>query len=205
MTTLQILGWLGSVTFAASAALRAGRKQFDLFGTSVIALATALGGGTIRDVLLGQTPVSWIRNPQALVLVLCASTVTFVLMRYVVFPRRTLIILDALGLGVFAVLGCDTALQMEVSPVIAILMGIITGSAGGVIRDILCAEIPTILHQEFYATAALAGALVFWLALRCGLPNEGAMYIGIFATVCLRLSAVRWKIHLPKARMHGDT
>lgn len=205
MFSLQLLDWLGSATFAASGALVAGRKKFDFFGTLAVAFVTALGGGTLRDLLLGLTPVFWIQDPLPVVLVLVTAAITFVLMRYVTFPRRTLLVLDALGLGFFAVMGAERALGAGAPALIAVMMGMVSGTAGGVIRDVLCGEVPTIFWAEMYATAAIFGATVYILLPPMGCPKHIALFVGVAATFLLRLAALRWKMRLPEAKVHGGS
>lgn len=199
MTTLQILDLLGVATFAASGALVAGRKKLDVFGALVVAFVSALGGGTIRDVLLGLTPVFWVKDTLPVVVVLIAAASTLVLMRVFTFSTRIFSILDALGLGVFAVLGAERALAAGASPSIATLMGMISGAAGGAMRDVLCAEIPAILRAEVYATAALIGAAAFCLLGTLGFPRDTAFFGGAALTFATRIVALKWKIALPKA------
>lgn len=201
MTLLQFLDLLGVATFAASGALVAGHKKLDLFGTLVVAFVSALGGGTIRDVLLGLTPVFWVKNTLPIVVVFAAALSTFVAMRFIVFPARVLAILDALGLGVFAVLGAGRALSAGASPLIASLMGMLSGAAGGAMRDVLCGEVPTVLRAEVYATAALCGAAAFCVLESVGLERDLASLGGAALTFALRVAALKWKLALPQANL----
>lgn len=187
--------------FAVSGALVAGRKRLDLFGTLAIAFVTALGGGTLRDVLLGATPVFWIREPASVLLAIASGGATFWLMRVVTFPRRVLLILDAMGLGLFSVLGCEKALAMGVTPLCAVLMGMLSGAAGGAIRDVLTAEVPTVLRAEIYATAAAMGAALYALTWYFLAPRDIALCAGAFLTFAVRILALKGHWSMPEARV----
>ena len=160
---LYLLNMFGVAVFAVSGALTAGRKSLDPFGVIVIAVITAIGGGTIRDLLLDNRPIFWIADPAYLVVILAAALATLVYARFRRPPRGSLLVADAFGLALFTVTGAQTAETAEVSGLIVILMGTITGVAGGILRDVLCAEIPLILRREIYATASIAGASVYVL------------------------------------------
>ena len=162
----ELLYWLdlfGIVVFALSGALMAGRYKLDPFGVVVLAAVTAIGGGTIRDVIL-DTPVFWLVNPIYLYVILTTALLTIIFIRRPKrIPKRFLLISDALGLALFAVLGTAKSISLGVPVSIAIVMGTITGVAGGMIRDVLCNVIPMILRQEIYATAAILGGSLFAL------------------------------------------
>ncbi len=200
MTTLGWLDSIGAGVFAVSGVLGAARKRLDLFGALSVAFVCALGGGTVRDLLLGLTPVSWIRDPRPAAIALSSAFAAFVLLRFVSLPLRLLLVLDALGLGLFAVLGTEKALGAGASLFVAVLMGTLSGSAGGAIRDVLCGEVPLVLHSEIYATAALLGALCFGLLLKVGAPREVALWSGGLLCFVLRIAAIKWNLRLPVAR-----
>ena len=155
---LTLSDGFGVLVFAISGALAAGRRSMDIFGVLVIGFVTALGGGTLRDLLLGIHPVSWIKNPVYLLLVTIAVILTLLGGRISHrFDERIMIVSDAFGLAVFTVIGVQIALQQSfVSPPVAIMMGVITGVAGGAIRDVICNDIPLVLKREIYATASAA-------------------------------------------------
>ncbi len=192
--------WLdlfGTVVFAVSGALAAGRKNLDLFGVLVLAVVTAIGGGTLRDVTLGATPVFWVTDPVYLWLASIAGLVTVYLARHDFLQRRFLPIADALGLATFCVIGAERALSLGVNPAIAVLMGVMTGVFGGMIRDVLCGEVPLVLRRELYATAAMLGATVT-VVLGMLLPGTAvATWLGLLAALALRLAAIRWNLSLP--------
>lgn len=194
---INLLGLFGIVVFAVSGALAAGRKRMDMFGIVVVAIVTAIGGGTMRDLLLGARPVFWIDQPDSVIVAAAAGLVTFVAARFVRPPERLLLLFDAFGLALFTVLGCQRALAMGVPAVIVILMGILTGSAGGVIRDLLCGEIPSLLRREIYATASLLGGLVFILLDAAGATSRMQMVVSITMVLLVRLAALYWELSLP--------
>src|SRR5918994_4231161 len=168
---LYLLDLFGVAVFAISGALTAGRKSMDLFGVVVVAVITAIGGGTVRDVLLNDHPVFWIEDPTYLIVILAAAAATLLYARFRRPPRASLLVADAFGLAVFTFIGAQTAYAAGVSDLIVVLMGTITGVAGGVMRDVLCAEVPLILRREVYATAAIAGAATYVLLRELGLDG----------------------------------
>ncbi len=204
MTTLSWLDTIGVAVFAVSGVLGAARKRLDLFGALSVAFICALGGGTLRDLLLGIRPVGWIRNPTPALIALGSAALAFVLLRFVALPRRLMLVLDALGLGVFAVLGAAKSLDAGASILVASILGALSGAAGGAMRDVLCGDVPLVLRADIYATAALVGALAFCLLHRWGVPREAALWGGAMLCFGLRLAAIRWKLELPRAREKMD-
>jgi len=202
-TLVYTLDLFGCAVFAATAAIVAARKGMDLFGVVTLGLATAIGGGTLRDMALGMTPVFWVRDTAYVWAPAVAAVVCFIVLRYRGLPERALLVADAFGLAVFSANGAQKALDACGSPLIALVMGVMTGCAGGMIRDVLCAEAPLILKREIYATAALAGAVVYVALRRAGAPDAACMLLGGLATLALRLAAIRWRLALPTAR-HPD-
>ena len=195
---LPILELLGVAVFAASGALVAGRKRLDLLGVVVIAAVTAIGGGTIRDVLLDRHPIFWIADPVHLYVILGAAAVTILYTRRFRPPDRMLLIADAIGLALFTISGAQIAERAGLSGIAVVLMGTLTGSAGGVIRDVLTAEIPMILRRgQIYATAAIAGAAIYLALQRAGLDQSVAGLVGMVVIACIRFAAIVWRITLP--------
>lgn len=184
---------------AVTAVLAAEGKGMDLFGVMVLALVTAVGGGTIRDLCLGVRPLFWIEQPMYLWTALIAAVATFVLVRFVHPPHRLLAVADAFGLALFGIAGTEKALMFGAPAIVAILLGIVTGVAGGILRDVLRNEVPWVFKSEvnLYATAVFAGALVFVLLRRFLPPSESHRYIGMAVILVLRLAAMRWKLKLP--------
>ncbi|MCW0217002.1 MAG: trimeric intracellular cation channel family protein [Prosthecobacter sp.] len=184
---------------AISGVLAAEGKRMDLFGAVVLALVTAVGGGTIRDLCLGVQPVFWIQAPDYVTTALVAAVGTFVIARFFNLPDRALAVADAFGLALFGIVGTEKALLLGSPAVVSILLGIVTGVAGGILRDVLRSEIPWVLRaeMELYATAVCFGAATFVL-LRLWLPpSESHRYIGMAVILALRLIAMRWRLRLP--------
>ncbi|BCG24470.1 trimeric intracellular cation channel family protein [Pseudomonas tohonis] len=189
----------GVAVFAITGALMAGRKSMDLFGVLVIAIITALGGGTLRDVILGNHPVSWIRDDTYILVASLAAVGTVLWVRLTRPINETgLLVADAFGLAVFTVYGTEVALQHQVPLSTAVIMGVITGVAGGVMRDVICNEIPLIFQKEIYAIACVAGSLVFIGLLHLGLPRWFDTGVAMLVVLGTRLAAIRWGLSLPR-------
>jgi uncharacterized membrane protein YeiH len=210
-----MLYWIQHVAVAGcaiSGVLAAAGRKVDLFGVMVIAAVTSFGGGTLRDIVLGELPVFWIRDPHYLYTVLSAALFTFFAARRFEFPPAVLQVADAAGLALFTILGARKAVAVLVthSPtdvtLIAVAMGVVTGVAGGALRDILMREIPLVFRREIhlYATAAAGGSLVFCLLRKLGWEEDLAAEIGIVLILVLRLAAIRWKLSLPLFRKHDE-
>ncbi|SDG04573.1 trimeric intracellular cation channel family protein [Pseudomonas seleniipraecipitans] len=189
----------GVAVFAITGALMAGRKSMDLFGVLVIAIITALGGGTLRDVILDNHPVSWIRNDTYILVASLAAVGTVIWVRLTrPIHEKGLLIADAFGLAVFTVIGTEVALQYAMPSSTAVIMGIMTGVAGGVMRDVICNEIPLIFKKEIYATACLAGAVTFVLMRMLETPHWLDTGISMLVVLAIRLAAIRWRFSLPR-------
>lgn len=188
-----------------SGALAAGRKRLDLFGVVVIALVTAIGGGTIRDVLLDRHPIFWISNGSYLLVILASAVLTIVWVRVRQPPFSALLIADALGLALFAISGAQIAERMVHPAVVVVMMGTITGVAGGMIRDVLTAQIPLVLRKgTLYASTAIAG-IVFYLALQSlGVPRPLSSAAGMLTVASLRFASIAWGLSLPVFRLEGE-
>ena len=188
---------MGVAVFAASGALAAGRKSMDLLGVIVIAAVTAVGGGTLRDILLDRHPVFWMADPFYLTVILIVAVLTMVYIRWRRPPLRALAVADAVGLGLFTISGAQIAEHAGMSALIVILLATMTAVAGGVLRDVLSAEVPLILRRDIYATAAVCGAAVYLLAQRLGVVESVAVVIGVAVVVALRLIAIVHGLQLP--------
>ena len=185
--------------FAITGALMAGRKSMDLFGVLVIAIITALGGGTLRDVILDNHPVSWIRNDTYILVATVAALGTVIWVRMTrPIHEKGLLIADAFGLSVFTVIGTEVALQYAMPSSTAVIMGVMTGVAGGVMRDVICNEIPLIFKKEIYATACLAGAVTFVLLRMLETPHWLDTGVAMLVVLGIRLAAIRWRFSLPR-------
>lgn len=196
----NLLYWAALSAVAVNAltgVLDAGRKQMDLIGVMMVGAATALGGGTVRDVLLGR-PVFWISDQVYLVVALATTLVVFFGVRGLRLPPRLFLIPDALGLALFTIVGTQIALAWEAPWLVATLLGVITGVVGGVLRDVLCNEVPLIfVRGELYASAAWAGALALVGLQALGVSPVVAAWAGMAIVLGVRLAAMAWRISLP--------
>lgn len=197
---IHILDLFGVAVFAVTGALAAGLKRMDVFGMVVVAIVTAIGGGTIRDVILG-VPVVWISSPVYVLVATAAALATFAVPRVVRRVEPMLYVFDALGLAVFTVIGCQKAISVGVSYIIVVVMGGITGVAGGVIRDILCGEIPLVLRKEIYAIASLLGGVTLVVLFDYGVARGPAVLMAAAVTLVVRLVAIHYGLSLPVADM----
>lgn len=191
--------YLAVAVCAVSGVLAAEGKSMDLFGALVLALVAAVGGGTLRDLCLGVRPVFWIQTPEYATTALAAALATFFVVRFVTLPHRALLIADAFGLALFGIVGTEKALLMGTTGMVAILLGVVTGVAGGILRDVLRSEVPWVFRREvdLYATAVFFGALVYVLLRSWLPPSESHRYIGMAVILIMRLAAMRWKLRLP--------
>ena len=198
----QLLDFAGVAVFAVSGALAAARKNLDVLGVVVIATVTAIGGGTIRDLLLDRT-VFWIARPTFLWVILGSALATIAYTRRFSPPDRALAVADALGLALFTILGAQIAEGLEHGGVVVVVMGAITGVAGGMLRDVLCAEIPLILRKgQIYATAAIAG-VVLYVLLQGVVDRDAAALAGMGCIAAIRLAAIAWNWTLPVFALPG--
>ncbi|KAF0181477.1 MAG: hypothetical protein FD161_150 [Limisphaerales bacterium] len=194
-----LLEHFGIAVAALTGVLAARGRRVDLFGVVVLAMVTALGGGTLRDLLAGDTPVLWVRQPEYLLNAVGVAVIGFFLARHRTPPLAALHVADAFALALFSIIGAKKALGLEFSAPVAIAMGVITGVAGGILRDVLVGEIPLVFRPEIhlYATAALAGVALH-VALRPHMADETALTVlSTCAILALRLSAIRWRLALP--------
>lgn len=193
--TLDIIG---TIAFAVSGALTAIEKRFDIFGIAIIAICTAMGGGTLRDVMIGNTPVFWMVDLQYFYIVLLSVFTTFLFHKHLNKSRKSLMLFDTIGLGIFTLIGIQKGLYIGLHPMVCILLGTITASFGGVIRDVLCGEAPIIFHKEIYATASIIGGGVFFLLRALELPMDIDYIITIATIISIRLLALKYHWELPQ-------
>ena len=202
---LYTLELIGVMVFAISGALAAGQKHLDLLGVVVVAVVTAIGGGTLRDVLLDQHPVFWLHQPIYLEVILGSALLTVLYAKFFRPPYKALLVADALGLALFAISGAQVAEQLVLPTIIIVLMGTITGTAGGVIRDILLADIPVIFKRgRIYATAAIVGILFYLFLQRIHLDQSLAAVLGMAVVAALRFAAIIWGLMLPIFSLSDD-
>lgn len=199
-----LLYWLdlaGVAVFAISGALAAMASELDLLGIVVIAAVTAVGGGTVRDVLLNRYPVFWIQDPAPLVVILASALLAIVWPRLLPVPTHALLVADALGLALFAMSGAVIARTAGCSVLVTLFMGTLTGVGGGVIRDVLTAKVPLVLRQDIYAAAAIAGIGLYLVLRRMGMGERSAFVAGLVGVATLRLAAVVGGWQLPTFRL----
>jgi len=188
---------LGTMAFAISGVLVAMEKKLDMFGVFIIAFVTAIGGGTLCDTLIGNTPVVWMRDYTYILVVLLSVVFAVIFVKQLKYLRRTLFLFDTMGMGLFTMVGVEKGLSADLLPIMCIALGTITACFGGVIRDILCNEIPVIFRKEVYATACILGAASYFLLRQQPMNIEYAYVGAILATIIIRLLAVKFKISLP--------
>jgi len=196
-----ILDLVGVAVFAVSGTLAAGRTGLDLLGVIVIAALTAIGGGTLRDLLLNRHPIFWITDAKYLTVIIASALLTVCYVRIWPPPGNTLLVADALGLALFAMFGAQVAEAAQRPPLIVVLMGTMTGVAGGVLRDVITAQIPLILRRDIYATAAIVGITLYLFLQALGMKQAWAFAAGMVVVVGLRLLAILLDLQLPVFRM----
>ncbi len=193
-----VIDLVGIAVFAVSGALAAGRKSLDLLGVLVLATVTAVGGGTIRDLLLGRLPIFWLTDPSYLLVILVSALATVAWARQRRVPEMTLQVADALGLALFSVAGAQIAMSRELPVASCVLLGTVTGAAGGMVRDILSAEVPLVLRKgNLYASAAIAGTLLYAGLERAGAADPLPALAGMILIAALRLVAIWRGLTLP--------
>lgn len=189
---------IGTLAFAISGALTAINKKLDLFGVLTIAFVTAVGGGTLRDVLTGSTPVAWMLSLNHVYMILGGFIVSALFWKRLEKLRVSLFLFDTIGLGVFTMIGIEKGMLAGLHPVICIALGTMTACFGGVIRDILCNEIPVLFRREtFYATVCITGGIVFFALKRTGLNIDIVYSVSAALIILFRLLAVKYKWYLP--------
>ena len=190
------MGLAGMAVFAVSGALAAMRRELDLFGMTVVAMVTAVGGGTLRDIIL-DVPVFWVQDPTVLYIAIVMAVTTPLWGRYLESRIKVLIWADAFGLALFAVTGTAKALSFGAMPIIAVTMGVMTAAAGGVIRDILCNEIPLVLKKELYALPAIIGGTCLVVLQMMELDHRLSIIVSCLLTLTIRLVAIQYSLSLP--------
>ncbi len=194
---LHYLFILGICVEAITGAIAAGRKKMDFFGVILIASITALGGGTVRDALFNTFPMTWISNPEYLLYTSACALLTIFIAHSLVRIMKVFLILDALGLAVFVIIGTQKILAHGMAPSVAILGGMITGICGGMLRDILCNDIPLVLRKELYAVIALAGALLYIVLAHFQVPHNLNILLTMSAIFIARVFAITFHIEMP--------
>ncbi|MBN9333410.1 trimeric intracellular cation channel family protein [Devosia sp.] len=195
---LMIMFYVAITAEAMTAALSAGRRNMDWFGVCIIACVTALGGGTARDLFLDHYPLYWVKTPYVLLLVCGAALLTIAIARVVDRLRWPFLLLDALGLVVFTIVGCNVAIETGAHPIIVIVAGMVTGIVGGILRDVLCNDIPLVFHGELYATVSIVTGVIYYLGLTLGLPTDLMVLVALGVGFPLRVLSIMFKWEMPK-------
>lgn len=195
---LEAIFYVAIAAEAMTAALAAGRRKMDWFGVCVLACVTALGGGTMRDTLLGHYPLTWVANPWLLVICCGAALATIALARFMAALRWPFLLLDAVGLVVFTIIGCNVAMEMGQPFIIIIVSGLITGIVGGILRDVLCNDVPLVFSSELYATVAIVAGLLYTLGVRAGLQQDLVIVAVLLIGFTFRVLAIVFRLEMPK-------
>lgn len=200
---ITIIDYIGTFAFAISGIRLASAKRFDWFGAYVVGLATAIGGGTIRDILLGVVPF-WMTQPEYLIVTAFALGFVILLGKYLIHLNNTFFIFDAIGLGLFTIVGIEKSLSCNFPIWVAIIMGCMTGAAGGVIRDVFINEIPLIFRKEIYALACVFGGFIYFLCMLLNFDDTLTQLVAALSVILLRVLAVKFNISLPVLKGHAE-
>jgi len=194
---LQLIDILGTFSFAVSGAFFAMEKKLDPFGVLILSFVTAIGGGILRDIMIGNLPVGWLRNETATVVIFVGAIGSMFFSQWLKKINTTLFLFDALGLGLFTIIGIQKGMELNFSVGVCVALGTITASFGGVIRDVLLNNVPLVFRKEIYALASIIGGLVYYLLTKTALNDDAAKIICILLTFGIRLLAVQYKLSLP--------
>lgn len=195
---LHILYLVAITAEAMTAALAAGRRRMDWVGVCLLGCVTALGGGSARDVLLGHYPLVWVEHPTYLLVTTAAALATIAVARLMRRLRTLFFVLDAIGLVVFTIIGCDVAIAAGLPIIVVIVAGMITGCVGGVLRDVLCNDIPLLFRRELYASVSIVTGGLYIAGLGLGLPHDPVMLVAMALGLAMRLLALRFDWHMPR-------
>lgn len=194
---LHVIDILGTFSFAVSGAFFAMEKKLDPFGVLILSFVTAIGGGTLRDMMIGNLPVGWLRNETATVVIFLGAMGSMFFSQWLKRINATLFLFDALGLGLFTIIGIEKGMDLNLSVGVCIALGTITASFGGVLRDVLLNNVPLIFRKEIYALASIIGGLIYYLLKQSALNDDAAKIICILLILIIRLLAVKYKLSLP--------
>ena len=194
---IYILDLIVTVVFAITGALAAKEHKMDVFGMFILAFVTGVGGGTLRDMMIGSTPVFWMKNPFYILMIVLGVVLPIVFKKMSEW-KKSILFFDAIGLGVFTVIGVEKGIDFGLHPVIAVALGAVTGCFGGLIRDILRNQIPAVLHKEIYATASLTGGIMFFVLNYLGFHSDLVAVLTAFIVFIIRVLALKYRWELPK-------
>ena len=194
---IYILDLIGTVVFAITGALAAKEHKMDVFGMFILAFVTGVGGGTLRDMMIGSTPVFWMKNPFYILMIVLGVVLPIVFKKMSEW-KKSILFFDAIGLGVFTVIGVEKGIDFGLHPVIAVALGAVTGCFGGLNRDILRNQIPAVLHKEIYATASLTGGIMFFVLNYLGFHSDLVAVLTAFIVFIIRVLALKYRWELPK-------
>ena len=194
---IYILDLIGTVVFAITGALAAKEHKMDVFGMFILAFVTGVGGGTLRDMMIGSTSVFWMKNPFYILMIVLGVVLPIVFKKMSEW-KKSILFFDAIGLGVFTVIGVEKGIDFGLHPVIAVALGAVTGCFGGLIRDILRNQIPAVLHKEIYATASLTGGIMFFVLNYLGFHSDLVAVLTAFIVFIIRVLALKYRWELPK-------
>lgn len=199
MNWIYFLDLFGTFVFAISGVLTSIHKRFDLVGSLVIGFVTAIGGGTIRDILIGRFPVGWLEDRNYIIVILCAFVLSYLFRSRILRLRKSMFLFDTIGIGLFTIIGIQTALSFSLSWEVSLIMGIVSAVFGGVLRDVLTNEIPLIFRKEIYASACLAGGIVFLLLNEFSQFEALNVLLAILTVSLIRyISIIRaWTLYIP--------
>jgi uncharacterized membrane protein YeiH len=200
MTIFHFLDLLGTASFAISGALMAMNKKMDPFGVFIIAFVTAVGGGTLRDILIDRNPVTWMSDLTYIYVIFLSTVIAVLFRNRMGYLSKSLFLFDTIGLGIFTIIGTEIGIQNDFHPIISVSLGMMTATFGGVIRDTLLNDIPVIFHKEIYATPCIIGAIFFLLLNSFRVPSDMNYIITIAIVITIRLIAVKFRLQLPPFR-----
>ena len=198
VSVAEVITVCGTFSFAVSGAFAAMQKRLDVFGVLIIAFATSVGGGTLRDILLGDTPVFWLKNANYSLLILITAITAMIFWKKIKSLKITLFLFDSLGLGFFTIVGLEKGLAYDLSPKICVALGTVTGCFGGITRDILLNNIPLIFRKEIYATACIVGGLMYLLLSYFNVDETIVKVVSVSVVFVIRIVAVRFNLVLPR-------
>ena len=197
MTVFTTLDILGTVAFVISGSLTAMSRKFDQYGIIIIAILTSIGGGTIRDILIGNTPVSWMQNTTTMYLISGVTVFSIIFRNKLDYLKGSLFLFDTIGLGVFTIIGVESGINAGLDPIVCVALGATTGCFGGVVRDILCNEIPVLFRKEIYATISIAGGICFMILYAFKVDQTITNVSTALFIIIIRLLVVKYKVALP--------